>query len=137
MLPLLKRHQIQVLLDAGHPQHEVAELAKISVRTVKRVAGEAKVQEVDDPAERRRRAIGRPSKVQVFGEFVAGVLQQEPQLMSLEILRRATLRGYDGGKTAMYRLIAQIRPRDVEVLMRFEGLSGEFSQHDFGQVEGI
>ena len=54
--------------------------------------------------------------------------------MSLEILRRAKLQGYDGGKSAMYQLVAQLRPRDVEVLMRFEGLPGEFSQHDFGQV---
>ncbi len=135
MLPLLKRHQIQVLLEAGHSQQEVAELAKVSVRTVKRVATEAAVQHVDDPAERRSRAIGRPSKVSAYHKFVAQLLQEEPRLMSLEILRRAKLRGYEGAKSAMYRLIAELRPREVEVLMRFEGLAGEFSQHDFGQVE--
>ena len=30
--------------------------------------------------------------------------------MSLEILRRVRLEGYDGGKSAMYRLIAELRP---------------------------
>jgi transposase len=135
MLPLLKRHQILVLIGAGHSQNEAAELAKVSVRSVKRVATETAVHHVDDAAQRRQRAIGRPSKVEAYREHVAGVLQKEPHLMSLEILRRAKLQGYDGGKSAMYQLVAQLRHRDVEVLMRFEGLPGEFSQHDFGQVE--
>ena len=29
---------------------------------------------------------------------------------------------------------ATVRPRHARVMMRFEGLPGEFSQHDFGQV---
>jgi transposase len=135
MLPLLKRHQVQVLLEAGHPQQEVADVANVSVRTVKRIAAETEVQQVDDRAERRLRAIGRPSKVEAYREFVAERLQEDPQLMSLEILRRAKLEGYEGGKSALYRLIAELRPREVEILMRFEGLPGEFSQHDFGQVD--
>ena len=135
MLPLLKRHQIQVLLEAGHAQRETAELTRVSLRTVKRVAGEAAVQDVDDREERRRRAIGRPSKVEAYQEFVAEVLQTEAGLMSVEVLRRARLQGYAGGKSAMYQLVARLRPRDVKVLMRFEGLAGEFSQHDFGQVD--
>ena len=31
-------------------------------------------------------------------------------------------------------LTAELRPRHTRVMMRFEGLPGEFSQHDFGQV---
>jgi transposase len=65
---------------------------------------------------------------------VEKILALEPGLMSLEILRRLRESGYDGGKSAMYRLIAELRPRDVDVQMRFEGLPGEFSQHDFGEV---
>ena len=61
MLPLLKRHQIQVLIGAGHSQNEAAELAKVSVRSVKRVATKTAVHHVDDAAPRRQRAIGRPS----------------------------------------------------------------------------
>ena len=55
-------------------------------------------------------------------------------LRSVEILRRVRLDGYDGGKTALYELVAELRPRHARVMMRFEGLPGEFSQHDFGQV---
>ena len=74
MLPLLKRHQLQVLLEAGHSQREVSELAGVSVRTVKRVAMEDAVEHVDDGRERRRRAIGRPSKVAAYQAFVAELL---------------------------------------------------------------
>jgi transposase len=53
----------------------------------------------------------------------------------VEILRRARLEGYAGGKSALFQLVASLRPHHVRVQMRFEGLPGEFSQHDFGQVK--
>jgi hypothetical protein len=57
MLGMLKRHEIKVLLKAGHSQAEVAKLAGVSVRSVKRVAKEGDIDRVDDAAERR---VGRP-----------------------------------------------------------------------------
>ena len=39
--------------------------------------------------------------------------------------------GYEGGKTALYALVASLRPKSAKPLVRFEGLPGEFSQHDF------
>lgn len=55
--------------------------------------------------------------------------------MTLELLRRARVDGYTGGKTPFYDLVASLRPSAVAPLVRFEGLAGEFSQHDFGEVE--
>ena len=52
-------------------------------------------------------------------------------LKSVEILHRARLEGYEGGKSALYELIAELRPHATRVMMRFEGVPGEFSQHDF------
>ena len=63
------------------------------------------------------------------------ILQETPDLASLEILRRVREVGYEGGKTALYALVASLRPKPAKPLVRFEGLPGEFSQHDFGQVE--
>jgi hypothetical protein len=60
---------------------------------------------------------------------------RSPNLASLEILRRAREAGYAGGKTALYALVAWLRPKSAKPLVRFEGLPGEFSQHDFGQIE--
>jgi transposase len=135
MVPMLKRHAIQVLRKAGHHQREVAAAAGVSIDTVRRVEREDGVVCVDDPGVRKTRGIGRPSRAAPFRPFVVGLLAEEPNLMSLELLRRARLRGYAGGKSALYDLIAAVRPRPVQPLVRFEGVPGEFSQHDFGQVD--
>jgi transposase len=50
-------------------------------------------------------------------------------------LRRVREAGYAGGKTALYALVASLRPRSAKPLVRFAGLPGEFSQHDFEQVK--
>jgi hypothetical protein len=110
-------------------------MAKVSRRTVRRVAEEPDIERVDDEEERARRKIGRPSTAEPFRVLVEKLLQEEPQILSVEVLRRARLDGYDGGKSALYSLAASLRPRHVKLLMRFEGLPGEFSQHDFGQVK--
>jgi transposase len=135
MYGMMKRHEIQVLLKAGLSQAEVARIAGVSERTVRSVEAEAPVAAVDDAAERARRRLGRPSKVEGFRNEVAALLAQEPELMTLEVLRRMRQRGYTGGKTALYELVSSLRPVIARPLVRFEGLPGEFTQHDFGHVD--
>jgi len=135
MIDMLKRHEIQVLRRAGHSLPDVAKLAGVSVRSVQRVGGEPRVGHVDSEAERVLRRIGRPSKAEPLRGFVVSLLAKEPKLLSLEVLRRARLDGYDGGKSALYELIHSIRPKSVRLMTRFEGLPGEFTQHDFGEVD--
>jgi transposase len=132
---MLKRHEVEILLKAGHAKTEVARLAGVSLCSVKRIAQEGPVLHVDNVAERTQRQIGRPSTAQNFRNQVMGILQEEPDLATLEILRRVRETGYPGGKTALYALVASLRPRSVKPLVRFAGLAGEFSQHDFGQVQ--
>jgi len=135
MLGMLKRHEVEILLKAGHGKSEVARLAGVSLCSVKRIAAEGPVVHVDDEAERAKRQIGRPSMVATFRKRVLEMLQETPDLATLEILRRVREAGYQGGKTALYALVASLRSRPAKPLVRFEGLPGEFSQHDFGQVE--
>ena len=132
---MLKRHEVEILLKAGHPKTEVARLAGVSLRSVKRMAREIPVVHVDDAAEREKRRIGRPSIVENFRTLALEILEEKVDLPSLEILRRVRQAGYQGGKTALYALVASLRPKGVKPLVRFEGLPGEFSQHDFGQVD--
>lgn len=132
---MLKRHEVEVLLKAGHRKTEVARMTGVSLRSVKRIAQEGPVEQVDDKVERNKREVGRPSTVQNFRNEVVGILQQAPDLPSLEILRRVREAGYQGGKTVLYDLVASLRPKPAKPLVRFEGLAGEFSQHDFGEVE--
>lgn len=135
MIDMLKRHEIQVLRRAGHSQHEVATLAGVARRSVQRVDAETAVTHIDTAREREARGIGRPAKAEPFRAFVVEALAVDPDLLAVEILRRAKLKGYGGGKTALYDLIRALRPKTVRPLVRFEGLAGEFSQHDFGHVD--
>src|SRR4029453_7361707 len=135
MLDMLKRHAIQVLRQAGHSLPEVAKLAGVSVRSVQRVEDEGAVSSIDSEAERGRRGIGRPSKAEPFRSFVVEQLTKEPELLSLEGRRRARPAGSPGGRGALCDLIRGVRPKPVRLMTRFEGLPGEFTQHDFGQVD--
>lgn len=135
MIDMLKRHAIQVLRAAGHGQSEIATLTDVSVRSVRRVEAEPDVSHVDDAGERDRRRIGRPSLAEPFRPCVVELLAHDPALLSVEIFRRAQLAGYAGGKSALYALIHAIRPTTPRPVVRFEGLPGEFTQHDFGQVD--
>jgi len=135
MLPLLKRHEVQVLLRAGHSLADVAMRTGASADTIRRVKREAEVTSADDTIARRERKIGRPSKATPYAAKVAGWLAEAPELPTQELLRRAMEAGYSGHKTAFYALVAGLRPPRATPVVRFEGLPGEFSQHDFGQVD--
>ena len=132
MYGAMKRHEIQVRRKAGQSHAEIARDAGVSARTSKRVASEAEV--TGDAAPARQRP-GRPSKVEGHRAFVAAVLAKEPDLATLEVLHRARQVGYEGGKSALYELVRELRPTRTMPMVRFEGLPGEFSQHDFGVVD--
>jgi len=135
MIDMLKRHEIQVLRRAGHSLDDTAKRTGVGRRTVQRIEKEAAVTNVDTASEREQRGIGRPSKVEAFRSLVVEELKLDPNLLSVELLRRAKLKGYCGAKTAFYALVASLRQAKVRPLVRFEGLPGEFSQHDFGEVD--
>ena len=135
MISLLKRHEIQVLLRAGFSVSDVAERTATSVDTVRRVRSEAAVAHIDDAVERAARRVGRPSKAAPLGTQVSAWLAEDPTLPTQELLRRARESGYTGKKTAFYTLVAGLRPPRAAPVVRFEGLPGEFSQHDFGHVD--
>jgi transposase len=135
VLTLLERHKIQVLLEAEFSVADVARKTGASVDTVRRMQRETAVNHTDDPVERRARRIGRPSKTQAYSDKVRAWLAEEPELPTQELLRRAREAGYDGNKSAFYALVAAARPVRATPVVRFEGLPGEFSQHDFGHVD--
>jgi transposase len=134
MIDMLKRHEIQVLRRAEHTWSEIATLSGVSEKTARRIAAEDPVTSVDNAAARARREVGRPSKAEAYREVLVQALTEQPRLRSVELLHRARQAGYDGGKSALYALAQTLRGRTITPLVRFEGLPGEFSQHDFGEV---
>lgn len=135
MLSQLKRHEIQVLLRAGFRPAEVAKRAQVSDDSVRRIQQEDAVEHTDDAVAHAQRRIGRPSKAALLADRVKAWIAEEPELPTQELLRRAKEAGYAGKKTAFYTLVAGLRPPRAAPVVRFEGLPGEFSQHDFGHVD--
>lgn len=131
---MLKRHAIQVLRKAKHTLKEISELEGVGQRSVQRVVGEPMVTHFDTDQERTHRSIGRPSKADAYRTVVTGWLTEQPDLLSVELLRRAKLAGYEGAKSALYELVRTLRVVTPRPVIRFDGLPGEFTQHDFGQV---
>jgi transposase len=135
MIDMVRRHEIQVLRRAGHSLAETAKLVGVSQSSVQRVEAEASVSSFDSEGEREKRRIGRPSKAEPFRSFLVGELIAQPDVLAVELLRRARNKGYAGGKSALYTLVKELRPERPRPIVRFEGLPGEFSQHDFGEVD--
>jgi transposase len=109
MLGLLKRHEVEVLLKAGHRKAQVVGLARVSRSSVKRISDESPVVQVDDAVERAKRRIGRTSRVEGFRKQVVDILQKEPDLPSLEVLRRVRGAGYKGCRSSLYALAVSVR----------------------------
>jgi hypothetical protein len=106
----------------------------VSEKTARRIASENPITHVDNAPEREHRHVGRPSKAEAYRDVLVKALAEEPDVRSVELLHRARQAGYTGGKSALYALAQTLRVRIVTPLVRFEGLPGEFSQHDFGEV---
>jgi transposase len=131
----MTRHEIQILRAVGMVQAAVAVKAGVSVRSVRRIEGEAAVSDSDTVALVRARRVGRPSIAAAWTETIGRWLEEDRTLPSGEIVRRLQQeQGHRGGKSALYELIRRLRPVPVAPLVRFEGVPGEFSQHDFGVV---
>ena len=110
MLGLLKRHEVETLLKAGHKRSEIARVTGISYNSVKRIAGEPTVKHLDDTAERRARRIGRPSNIEGFRNAIKHILGTDPDMPASDVLRQIQKAGYTGGKSSLYTLVALLRP---------------------------
>jgi transposase len=131
----MARHRVQVLREAGMKLRRIASETGVSYRSAQRIVHEPEVEGRALEGQACERGVGRPSVVEEWRERVAAVLATEPTLPTVEILHRLREQRYAGGKTALYELVRELRPKPTSPQVRFEGVAGEFSQHDFGQVE--
>ena len=84
------------------------------------------------------RRVGRPSALDpCVREVINSLLQDEPGMKVSELLRRLRSdHGYQEGKNPVYAYVRSARPAPAPPLpvVRFEGVAGEFAQHDFGSL---
>jgi transposase len=135
MLQMIDRHAIQQLLAAGVRPRHVAKQFGVSRRTVERIAREPAI--TSDAGVVRGRALrpGRPAIAGALRERVAAWLEDDPDVPPGEVWRRLREAGAPLGLSTVYRVLAGVRAtRPVDLLVRFEGVAGEFAQFDFGEV---
>jgi len=132
---MLDRHAVQEMLRAGLRPRAVARRFGVSRRTVERIAREAAVTSGDDGVLRRSQAVGRPPVDEALRRRVTDLLQAEPTVPPGEVWRRLREAGTPLGLSTVYRVLAAVRETlPPDLLVRFEGVAGEFAQFDFGEV---
>lgn len=133
---MLDRYAVQKLVRAGVTAREVAQQIGTSLRSVRRIAREELSQgRRETPAAAPVRGVGRPGVPEAVRERVRALLEEEPAIPPGEVWRRLRDQGTPLGLSTMYRVLAAVRATiPTEVLVRFEGVAGEFAQFDFGEV---
>jgi transposase len=136
MLRMIDRKVIQELCTAGVAGPAIAQQVGCSLRSVRRVAAEAPVTDADDATARTRCGVGRPGVARTLGPLITTWVDAEPTLPPGDIARRLRERGTPLGLSTVYRLVARARRTLPQALLvRFEGMAGEFAQFDFGHVD--
>jgi transposase len=135
MLRMLDRHAVQELVRAQVTAREIAKQMGVSVRTVRRIVREGAVPTSDDAAARSAREVGRPRVTEALRARVQALVLDDPARPPGEICRLLTDEGTPLGLSTVYRLLAEVRATiPTALLVRFEGVAGEFAQFDFGEV---
>ena len=136
MLRMLDRHAVHALLKAGQPTKEIAQQMGVSPRTIQRIAKEPPVEEADEAEARRRRGLGRPPVPEAVRQRLRELLGADAEAPPLEVLRQLREEGTPLGVSTFYRLFRLEKAQlPAELMVRFEGVAGEFAQFDFGQTE--
>lgn len=132
---MLDRHAVQALRQAGMSARAIARQFGVSVRTVRRIGREPPVADSAEATARRARGIGRPGVSAAVRERVAALVADDLEAPPGEICRRLREEGTPLGLSTVYRVLTGVRATlPSELLVRFEGVAGEFAQFDFGEV---
>jgi hypothetical protein len=136
MLRMIDRHAVHALLQSGQLTREIAQQMGVSQRTIQRIAQEPPIDDADDRKARRRRSVGRPGVPDRVRARMKELIVADPEAPPLEILRQLREEGTDLGESTFYRVFRLEKAvLPTELMVRFEGVAGEFSQFDFGQVD--
>lgn len=133
---MIDRHAVHALLEAGESRKKIARQLGVSLRTIHRIAKEAPVEVADDGQSRRARGVGRPGVADRVKERLRALIAEDPEAPPLEYLRLLREEGVRLGESTFYRILrAEQEKLPAEIMVRFEGVAGEFAQFDFGEVD--
>ena len=134
-----ERYMVKKLRKAKLPAETVKKVTGISERSIRRIEKEPEVESADEENFRKSRKVGRPSQLEAYKGDILNWLSEERDpadgpMKGQEVIRRLRAAGCEVGDSTVYDYLRKIRPKEApKPIVRFEGLPGEFSQHDFGQ----
>jgi transposase len=132
---MLDRHAVQELHRAKVKAREIAKQFGVSLSTVRRIAREATIESADRTTTRMVHPVGRPAVTAQMRDRVKALLVEDPERPPGEIARLLRDEGTALGLSTVYRLLTAVRPTlPVPLMVRFEGVAGEFAQFDFGEA---
>ena len=132
---MLDRHAVQELVRAKVTAREIAKQLGVSVRTVRRIVREGAVATADDAEARTAIQIGRPRVTGAIRERIDALVREDAERPPGEIARLLRSEGTPLGLSTVYRVLASVRATiPATLLVRFEGVAGEYAQFDFGEV---
>lgn len=138
MFSAATRYDVIRAREAGLAPRHIEWLTGVPPRSQRRIASEEIPFGMTDQQLHQERGVGRPSGLSpALQQTLQTLLADDPGLPGAEILRRLrSEHGYQGGKSAVYDwLKAHRRARPLAPpVVRFEGVAGEFGQHDFGAL---
>jgi hypothetical protein len=123
---------------AGLDPVRIQRLTGVPPRSQRRFVHEETMSTLGKPDFRERLGPGRPSQLApALRQQIDALLATEPAMKGAELLRRLrSEHAYRAGKDPVYRYLKQSRPPSPPPapVVRFEGVAGEFAQHDFGEL---
>jgi transposase len=123
---------------AGLDPDRIQRLTGVPPRSQRRIVHEETITTRGIPDFHERPGPGRPSQLApALRQQIDAFLAAEPAMKGAELLRRLrSEHAYRAGKDPVYRYLKQHRPPSPPPapVVRFEGVAGEFAQHDFGEL---
>lgn len=123
---------------AGLDPDRIQRLTGVPPRSQRRIVHEETMSTLGKPGFRERPGPGRPSQLApALRQQIDTLLAAAPAMKGAELLRRLrSEHAYRAGKDPVYRYLKQHRPPSPPPapVVRFEGVAGEFAQHDFGEL---
>lgn len=132
---MLDRHAVQELLRAHVKAREIAKQFGVSLSTIRRIAREEAIANADAATTRVVHPVGRPGITDETRARVKALLTEDPDRPPGEVARLLREEGTPLGLSTVYRVLGAVRSTmPTPLMVRFEGVAGEFAQFDFGEA---
>jgi transposase len=126
MIDIMDRLEVRKLKKEGLSNVKIAKRLGINRETVARILTEEKYEDY-------KLSIKKPSILDPYKNRILNMLCRNPELTKKRIYEDIAGEGYPGGRTIVYEFINSL-PKNIDAVIRFEGLPAEYLQFDFGTI---